>query len=135
MKKGWLRNFFDVIIWAIVVVAIASLFLFAGSEIAFADYSSLQQTIELQEILNVDAEYRQSNYARLQHNDDQPIYVSLEEDVFSQTQIDIIVSALDYIFGIVGQINDNYQYKIVDNVNNGQYLGKSRIHFTVGDFE
>ncbi|MBQ8792485.1 MAG: hypothetical protein IJZ62_02595 [Clostridia bacterium] len=135
MKKGWLRNFFDVIIWAIVGVAIASLFLFAGSEIAFADYSSTQQTIDLQEILDVDAGYRQSNYARLQHNDDQPIYVSLEEDVFSQTQIDTIVSALDYIFGIVGQINDNYQYKIVDNVNNGQYLGKSRIHFTVGDFE
>ncbi|MBQ8908719.1 MAG: hypothetical protein IJY90_00300 [Clostridia bacterium] len=108
----------------------AGIFLFVGSEVVHADNSSTQQTVYLQQLFGADAEYRQPNYGRLKHNNGEAIYISLEEGAFSQAQTETIISSLDYIFGLIGDINDNYHYEIVDDVNKSNYSGKSSIEFS-----
>ena len=53
--------------------------------------------------------------ARKAHNFDKPIYVTISSQ-FSDKEQNMIKESLDYIFGLVGEINPNYRYEIVDEL-------------------
>ena len=67
---------------------------------------------------------------RLAHNNGGPIYVSFDDNVPENIRIASIKS-LDYIFGLVGEINDYYYYKVVEY---DSYVStKSNIHYVMYD--
>lgn len=115
---------------ATILSALGASAYYALPEIVHADNSSRQQTIELQEHFDAVTGYRQFNNERLQHNNGEPIYVTISDE-FTKVQRDTIISALDQIFGVVGDINDNYKYVLVDNVDSSKYLGKTTMEFRV----
>ena len=86
-----------------------------ASNQVYGDYASLKDIQQVAEALNCDYSYWQSNNFRMKHNDDEPIYVTISDD-FSNEEREEIVKALDYVFGIVGDVNPHYHYDIVDNV-------------------
>lgn len=112
--------------------SVVGMFLFVVSEVVHADNSSTEQTIYLQQLFGANANYRQANYGRLRHNNGEAIYISLEKNSFSENQTQTIVSAVDYIFKLIGDINENYHYQLVEDVNNVEYCGKSSITFSTG---
>ena len=95
-----------------------------------------QDAYKLAEQLGANTSYVQQKFGRigrLQHNDDQPIFVSFSDDISYETKEDTI-KALDYMFGIMGDINTNYRYEIVDNVDDLKYLNKTTIEFSSKNF-
>jgi len=102
----------------------------ATSEIVHKENSSNEQINQYQEELEVVSGYRHTNGERLKHNGDEPIYIEIDNE-FSAEQKETIKQALDFIFGIVGDINDNYKYAIVDDVDQFKYLNKTKIKFDV----
>lgn len=67
---------------------------------------------------------------RMEHNNGEPIYVSVDED-FNDVEKQHIKWSLDYVFGVVGEINDNYKYEIVSEQNRKSESdkGKTTIRF------
>jgi hypothetical protein len=81
------------------------------------DYSSQSQIKEIASELNVeDMNVLTTNgqVKRLKYNDGEPIYVKISDD-FNNEAKEGIQDSLDYVFGIVNPINDNYTYEIVSN--------------------
>ena len=78
------------------------------------EYTSLDSVHELCSALNVDGSYIDKSNLRLKHNGDEPIYVSISDD-FPKELRDELISALDHVFGLVGQINPKYAYKIINS--------------------
>lgn len=62
------------------------------------------------------------------HNSDEPIYVQIDGSCNEAERVEII-AALNEIFGIVGRLNPNYYYQIVDNITAPVLLGQSTIFF------
>ena len=81
------------------------------SENALKDNSSINQISQYQEGFDVVSGYQHTNGERLKHNDGEPIYIQIDNR-FSPEQKETIKNALDFIFGIVGDINNNYKYQI-----------------------
>lgn len=102
------------------------------SEKAIEDLPSLDQINEYQEFFNTIDGYQHTNGDRLKHNGDEPIYIEIDNK-FSPTQQETIKQALDFIFGLVGDINKNYRYEIVQNINDKQYSNKTKIKFNLED--
>ncbi|MGN0961456.1 MAG: hypothetical protein ACI4PF_04585, partial [Christensenellales bacterium] len=100
------------------------------SEIVHKDNSSIEQINQYQEEFNVVSGYRHTNGERLKHNGDEPIYIQIDDE-FSPEQKETIKQALDFIFGLVGDINDNYKYVVVDDINQPKYSNKTKIKFDV----
>lgn len=92
--------------------------------------SSIEQINQYQEEFDVVTGYRHTNGERLKHNNGEPIYIQIDNE-FSLEQKETVKQALDFIFGLVGDINDNYKYEVVDDINQSQYLNKTRIKFDV----
>ena len=107
---------------------------YVSDEVVFENYADNQEQDEMVKLLDCQDVYRDKWGYRLKHNDTQPIYVSISDD-FTQAQREEVVKALDYIFGIVGEINDNYRYEIVEK---DFKFAKTSIHFRIkgdGDYE
>lgn len=113
-------------------IAVLASDLYFGSELKYQDYSTKAQTVDLQESLDAVAGYRMKSKARLQHNNDEPIYVKIDQS-FTDEQRNTIISALDNIFGLVGDVNSKYKYKIVDEVK--LFSNKTYISFDIKDAE
>lgn len=97
-------------------------------------YASWSQVEEISEALNCDMSYMEMVGNRaiktFQHNNGEPIYVSLPQEAPEHIHQSITLS-LDYMFGIMQQINPKYTYKIVSDaeLNTHKLMGKSTIEF------
>ncbi len=127
--KKKIRN---LVITSLAIATIGTAGLHAGSEIRHKDNSPLSQTYELQQDLGFTGDYRANGGRRLEHNNGEPIYVSISSE-FNDEQRAMIIEQLNHIFGLVGSINDNYKYEIVDNVDSIKYIGKSTIKIRFKD--
>ena len=99
--------------------------------------SSEEQAHIIAEALNCDMSYMRFNYSkdiiRMMHNDEEPIYVGISKEM-NQEENQLIQESLDYVFGIVGKINDKYKYKIVDSAEftKQNLTGKTTIYYIEG---
>ena len=96
------------------------------SEIKHKDNSTISQVDEYIEKFDVIDGYRHADGERLKHNGNEPIYIQIDNE-FTKEQKETIKQALDFIFGLVGDINSNYKYEIVDNINETKYKNKVKI--------
>ncbi len=87
--------------------------------------------------LGCDLSYMKHNQSggivRMMHNGDKPIYVHIKDEM-NEEENELIRQSLDYVFGIVGKINDNYKYEIVDSdeLNKQKILGRTTITYQEG---
>lgn len=102
------------------------------SSVEYESYIPQTQINVLSESFGCDLSYRQQSGLRLKHNGTEPIYVSFSKD-FSEHEKQEIIRAFDYVFGIVGEINNNYKYQVVDSVKGSEYLNKSVIEIGVDE--
>ena len=104
--------------------------IFGGYSIAkhnnIKDYSSHNYIQNMCDMLSVDDSYIKNENIRLKHNGDEPIYVSISDD-FPKEFRNELHSALDHVFGLVGEINPKYQYKIIDSVDTISLKNKTTI--------
>ena len=101
-----------------------------SSHIVFKDYLPISQAEDVADLLGCDFSYWQPNDMRMKHNNGEPIYVSISED-FSDVERQNIVDALNYVFGVMGDINPNYHYELVEDAGSIKYLNKSVVKFGV----
>lgn len=122
------------------VLAIAAIALFGTSLIGknkTKDYSSVDDVYKIAEALDSETITITNNEfkdpVRLKHNGNDPIYISIS-DKFSEEQLDCIEWSLDYVFDVVGSINSNYKYEIVDNSDaiKESLKGKTTIFYNLG---
>lgn len=129
---------------AVAVFGIIGVLLFSGFAVkGYFDnqkYTSLATITKTMEELGVENPYLLQdafthNYRRLAHNGDEPVYVSFSDE-FEKDDLmkESAIRSLDYIFGLVGEINPNYRYKIVSNkeLEKQDLLGKSTIKYQFG---
>lgn len=96
--------------------------------------SNQTQISSIAQQLNADQTVMTNNKAnrvyRLDHNNGEPIYVSVDAN-FTEAEQANIAWSLDYVFGLVGDINPNYHYEIVseDQRINESRLGKTTIKY------
>ncbi len=99
------------------------------------EYASQETISETADFLNCDLSYiqqRNDGFVRMRHNNGDPIYVCFDS-AYSEDLKTKAIESLDYVFGIVGKINDNYHYEIVEKT---EYLlkgNKTKIYYTFGD--
>ena len=134
-KNKLIKNAFYLVLSIFILVLLLAGFFVISSEVVHSNNSSKSQTYYLQEMFNADGKYRQDNGGRLQHNNGQPIYVAIEDEYFNESQQTLIVSALDYIFDLVGDINQNYHYQIVEDSSEASYQSSSHITFKVSQVD
>lgn len=106
----------------------------AISEISHSDNSTPAQVLKLEEVLGGNSEFRYDSGNRLKYNTNEPIYISISEE-FNTEQKQIIINTLDTVFGYVAQVNDNYKYKIVEDIDNIKYFNKTKISFEFSDLD
>ena len=132
-KNGKIKRFFRA---SAVVFLGASMLLGGGlySHSQQKDYANWNQIEEISKALDCDMSYmlkvRNKAIKTFQHNNGEPIYVSLPSGA-TETTYEAIKNSLDYMFGVMGQINPNYYYKIVSESELSAYKaqGKSTIEF------
>ncbi len=103
-----------------------------GSPQDFASQESVSQTAEF---LECDMSYvmkEYGNYVRMKHNNGEPIYICFDES-YSDDLKTKAIETLDYVFGIVGKINANYHYKIIDKTEFWLKGNKTKIYYTFGE--
>lgn len=136
-KRNYLRTKRKRFVRATIVCIMGALTLLGGgvySHTQKKDYASWPQIEEISKELNCDMSYMEMVNRRaiktFQHNNGEPIYVSLPKDAPEHINESIELS-LDYMFGIMEQINPNYKYKIVSEheLTNYKLKGKSTIEF------
>ena len=101
---------------------------------AFANFNSDDDIVSISEQIGCDISYlkqHKGNYVRMQHNEDEPIYVYLDS-VLTEDEKQSAIRALDYVFGIVGRINSKYRYQIVDKAEFDSKINKTKIDFSIG---
>lgn len=97
------------------------------------DLKTDYKIVEMADSMDADMSYAKQKigrYERLKHNDDEPIYVCFNA-YMTDEQKQVATEALDYIFGIVGNINPNYRYEIIDLDKYDSLHSQSRLFFTV----
>lgn len=79
---------------------------------------------------------KQGQYGIMHHNNDEPIYVAISDEIENSRYKDFVVEKLNYVFGIVSDINPLYNYKIVskEEFAKQKLLSKSTIEFKNIDF-
>ncbi len=105
------------VITAVTVVTVGASVKFYADGVV-RPYSSEEQIATMAESLACDLSCMQktsisNKYKFLAHNDDKPIYVSFRD--CSENVKTVATKSLDYVFGIVGQMNEKYRYEIVEN--------------------
>lgn len=101
---------------------------------AFENFNSDDDIVSISEKMDCDISYlkqHRGNYVRMQHNEDEPIYVYLDS-VLTEDEKQSAIRALDYVFGIVGRINSKYRYEIVDKAEFDSKINKTKIDFSLG---
>lgn len=111
----------------------------AYANIKLAGYSNDSQIEYIARELDCDLDYISKDgvnktYLRMQHNGDEPVYVALSEKI-DEEEKSIIIEALDYVFDIVGSIDDRYDYKLIDMNEYNRKSSKTRILFDLGTRE
>lgn len=106
------------------------------------NYSSQNQIEKIADALDCDTNVMKlydyngkDDVIRLKHNDGEPIYVNFQEG-YPEKLENMAKSSLDYVFNIVGGVNDFYQeYEVVDNKTSQKLKkqGKNVIEYTLND--
>ncbi|MBE5741056.1 MAG: hypothetical protein E7351_00780 [Clostridiales bacterium] len=112
-------------------LAIAVVGTVSYKNIQYADYAPTKQVEAVAQALDCDLRYTAKvggMYCRPKHNGDEPVYVYID-DAYTSVQRDKAIQALDYVFGIIGQINDKYRYQVVDKATYDKVGSKSKISF------
>lgn len=102
----------------------------------FKNLNSDEDIISISEKIDCDISYLREhagNYLRMQHNNGEPVYVCFDS-MLTEEEKTAATSALDYVFGAVGKINDKYKYEIVDKATFDTKLNKSRIFYSLGEY-
>ena len=97
-------------------------------------FSSQDEIVQTSEFLECDTSYmakQNGDFVRMKHNNGEPIYVCIDEE-YSDKYKAVTKESLDYIFGIVGKINNNYHYEIVDKKTFDSKINKTKIYYTYG---
>lgn len=100
------------------------------------NYISQNEINSISSVIDCDLSYMSkeyNNYLRMKHNEGEPIYVCFD-DKYSDELKKQAIESLDYIFGIVGKINSNYKYEIVDRDDFFQKGNKTKIFYTFGTY-
>ena len=101
----------------------------------FKNYSTSDELSDYCESLECDTSYilkANNELLRMKHNNGEPIYVYIDEDI-SDLEKKYIKQSLDKMFGIVGSINNKYHYEIVNKSKYDSQLNKTRIYYTYGE--
>lgn len=102
------------------------------------NYLSQEELYEYCESLECDTSYilttSKDNMLRMQHNNGEPVYVCIDENL-SDFEKECIKKSLDKMFGLVGRINNKYYYKIVNKFEYKTKFNKTRIYYTLGELE
>lgn len=109
----------------------------AYQNVKLKDYADNQQINHIAAELNCDMSIffkSNNNYLVMEHNGDEPIYVYLDETIKGR-DVALAKQSLDYVFDIVGDINENYDYEIVDKSTFDSKIGKTKIEYGLGDVE
>jgi len=99
--------------------------------------SDESQVETIAESLTCDLSYMKHNstggVVRMMHNGDEPIYVHITDEM-NEEENKLIKESLDYVFHIVGSINNNYKYELVDKEEyyKQKILGKTTIKYVEG---
>lgn len=139
MEKGTLKNILKNFKIGFITFA-ATLTIVTGASaiygnVSLADYSNNKEINYIARELDCDTGYiftHNKKYIRMQHNNKEPIYVSFSSKM-SQEEVQCATNSLNYLFGIVGKINDNYRFEIVDKDKFDDKKLKSRIYFDVSE--
>ena len=117
---------------------LASLVLFVSTlgfaNLKFSEYSDDNSIEDMADDLDCDMGYISqfgNHFVRMEHNNKEPIYVCLDEELTDKEK-ESAIKTLDYMFGIVGTINENYTYKIVSKSEYFSKVGKSKIYYKLG---
>ena len=97
-------------------------------------FSSQDEIVQTSEFLDCDTSYmakQNGDFVRMKHNNGEPIYVCFDEE-YSDKYKAVTKESLDYVFGIVGKINNNYHYEIVDKKTFDSKINKTKIYYTYG---
>ncbi|MBP3344614.1 MAG: hypothetical protein J6K97_00225 [Clostridia bacterium] len=97
-------------------------------EVEENNYSKNEQILKIAEGINADMSYVKSDYSKMQYNEGEPIYVCFDEKM-PEANRKKAIEALDYMFGIVGEIDSNYKYKIVDENMYAKLGDETKIYF------
>ncbi len=110
---------------------------FISAKVTAGKYASNEQVDEIAQALNCDTAYlkydNDKQFTFLQHNNGKPIYVAISPEM-PEKERGQIISTLDHVFGLVGEINSNYHYSIVDEdeLSKQKEKGRTTINYTVG---
>ena len=140
-KKPILKRLGKALKKAFVILSVLGIFTFAG--LAIKGYIDNSKYISNAEIEQNFVEFGVENpyvfqgaisneYKRLAYNEGEPIYVSFSKEFENNEMLkDSAIYALDYLFGILNEINPNYYYKLVSNkeLQKQKLLGKSTITY------
>ena len=99
------------------------------------NYTTQEDIISNAETLDCDMTYVRTyddDFLRMKHNNGDPIYVCFDKE-YSEELKEQAKKSLDYIFGIVGKINNNYHYEIVDKFEFDLKINKTKIYYTFGE--
>lgn len=137
-KKGILKKQSGPLKIAVVTTLVSLAILNGGGAIignvTLADYAKNSQIQNIMQELDCDSEYiseRFDKFVKMQHNGDEPIYVCIDE--LNEQEKSSAVYSLDYVFGIVGDINANYRYELVDKKTFNKKILKTKILYQLGD--
>lgn len=137
-KKSFLKQIGKDFKFVGTTLMIAASVLLGHKALVLKDYAPQNQIKEIANGLDCDLDYFEFNSfkkaAALEHNGDEPIYISFSDEM-TDIQKETVTQTLDYMFKIVGQINDNYQYEIVDQstAKKKNLLGKTVINYEVAE--
>lgn len=99
------------------------------------NYAPKEQIEEVAKILDCDLSYlnqgKFNNQIRLRHNEDKPIYVSIDSGFNDEEKSDIVYT-LDNVFGLMKDINSHYTYEIVDEDKLPKSIFISTIKYKLG---
>ena len=135
--KTILKNIKSGLIMAISGALVATT-LFGGGLVLYTSietnsYASSSTIDEIANYLNCDTSYIKQvdgGYARMQHNNDNPIYVYIEDE-FTEEEKLVVYKSLDKVFGIISKINPRYRYQIVDKQEYDKRTNETRIRYVI----
>lgn len=134
MKKGMIKKIRDKALGLMILtgyflggVTIGTGGFVLASEITYSNHSRVSTINDISDRLNCIDVNMSDPTTRMQHNNGEPIYVSISSEI-PQEKRKVIEDVLNYIFCIVGGINNNYYYSLIEDVNAKEYKNKASIN-------
>lgn len=146
VKKSILKKIGSFVLGAYLVLGSIGLLTFGGvfarEKIATSKYITSSSITESLSDLDIENPYiiqdSDGLYQRFANNGKEPIYISFDEKYESMPRYkEIARESLDYVFGLLNEINPKYTYKIVSESERKQreFFGKSTIQYIYEDFD